>query len=103
MSSNKLVADLELLGFQWHLCLDIWSNEDILQIHPFTLSLYPLLHDLHDKLDVLGELLSAGFDGFDVSVGKCVVDVGKRFIEDYSKFVHLAQHVAIFVRLYCHV
>jgi hypothetical protein len=57
--------------------LDIRSHEDILEIHPFPLSLHPLLHDFHDELNVLRELFSAGLDRPDVAIGESVVDVGQ--------------------------
>lgn len=80
MSAYKFIADIKLFGFVWHLGLDIRRHEDVFQIHPLPLSLNPLLHDLHDELDVLGELFSARLDGLDVSVSEGVVHIGQGFV-----------------------
>jgi hypothetical protein len=77
MSFDEFIANLKIFRLQRHLSLDIWGSKDILKVHPFSLSLHPLLHDFHDELNILRQLLSSGLDGSDVSVGESIVDVGK--------------------------
>jgi hypothetical protein len=103
MSAYELIAYLEIFGLQRHLSLDVGGDENVLKIHPLALRFHPLLHDFHYQLNVLGKLLCTWLDRPDVAIGKSVVDVGQRLIQDNSELVNLSQHKSVLVGLNHHV
>jgi hypothetical protein len=80
MGSDELITGFEIFRFEWHLLFDIRSDKDILKIHPLSLSLNPLLNNFHYELNFQGEFFGSGSDGFNVSVGKCIVDIRKSLV-----------------------
>ena len=89
MGSNKLITCVKIFGLKGHLLLDIWSNEDVLKIHPLSLGFNPSLDDFHDQLDFQREFFSSWPDGFDIPVGKSIINVGKSLIQDNSQLINL--------------
>jgi hypothetical protein len=104
VSSDELIAAFELFALEGHLGLDVGGAEDVFEVHPLALGLHPLLHDLHDQLDVLRLLLGSLLQRLDVAIGQRVVDVRQRFIQDDGQLIHSSQHVAsLLVRFDDHV
>lgn len=80
MTSDESIARFKIFGLKWHLLFDVWSDEDVFEIHPLSLGFNPFLNNFHDKLDIQRELFCITPDGFNVSVGKGVVYVGEGLI-----------------------